>query len=59
MECRHQGEFAAKVKPKLPQQFKAAKDLPLAVILGQDELAASQVRLKVLGTSDDETDRKD
>jgi histidyl-tRNA synthetase len=45
-------EFAAKVKPKLPQQFKAAADVPLAVILGQDELAASKVRVKVLGLPD-------
>lgn len=42
-------EFTAKVKPKLPQQFKAAADVPLAIILGQDELAAGQVRLKRLG----------
>lgn len=42
-------EFAPKVKPKLPQQFKAAADIPLAIILGQDELAAGQVRLKLLG----------
>jgi len=42
----------AKVKPKLPQQFKAAVDVPLAVILGQDELAAGKVRVKVLGLSD-------
>jgi histidyl-tRNA synthetase len=52
-------EFAAKVKAKLPQQFKAAKDVPLAVILGQDELADGLVRLKILGASDDETDEKD
>ncbi|KAL1872473.1 hypothetical protein VTK73DRAFT_1470 [Phialemonium thermophilum] len=51
-------EFAPKVKPRLPQQFKAAGDVPLAVILGQDELAAGQVRLKVLGQGeDDEKDR--
>jgi len=42
-------EFAAKVKPKLPQQFKAASEVPIAIILGQDELAASKVRLKRLG----------
>ncbi|KAI2467838.1 histidyl-tRNA synthetase [Annulohypoxylon bovei var. microspora] len=42
-------EFNAKVKPRLPQQFKAAEDVPLAVILGQDELAEGKVRLKVLG----------
>ncbi|KAI1379038.1 histidyl-tRNA synthetase [Hypoxylon crocopeplum] len=42
-------EFSAKVKPRLPQQFRAAEDVPLAVILGQDELAEGKVRLKVLG----------
>ncbi|EPE35974.1 Class II aaRS and biotin synthetase [Glarea lozoyensis ATCC 20868] len=52
-------EFAAKVKPNLPQQFKAAKDLPLAVIFGQDELSAGQVRLKVLLPDNDENDTKD
>ncbi|RDL39381.1 putative Histidyl-tRNA synthetase [Venustampulla echinocandica] len=52
-------EFAAKVKPKFDKQFKAAKNLRLAVILGQDELAAGQVRVKVLRDSDDESDSKD
>ncbi|RFU25436.1 hypothetical protein B7463_g10902, partial [Scytalidium lignicola] len=44
-------EFAAKVKPKLPQQFKAAETggIPLALILGEDELAAGRIRLKILG----------
>lgn len=42
-------EFSPKVKPKLPQQFKAAADVPVAVILGEDELAAGKVRVKVLG----------
>lgn len=47
-------EFSAKVKPKLPQQFKAAESgrVPLAVILGEEEIAAGQVRLKVLGLTD-------
>jgi histidyl-tRNA synthetase len=45
-------EFMAKAKPKLSQQFKAAVDVPLAVILGQDELAMGKVRLKVLGLPD-------
>ncbi|KAK2590634.1 Cytoplasmic and mitochondrial histidine tRNA synthetase [Conoideocrella luteorostrata] len=40
-------EYLAKVKPKSLQQFKASMGVPLAVILGQDELAAGQVRLKV------------
>jgi histidyl-tRNA synthetase len=49
-------EFSAKVKPRLPQQFKVAETegVPLAVILGQDELLAGQVRLKRLGSGDNE-----
>jgi histidyl-tRNA synthetase len=42
-------EFMAKVKPKLQQQFRGALDVPLAIILGQDELTAGKVRVKVLG----------
>jgi len=42
-------EFMAKVKPKLQQQFKGALDVPLAIILGQDEVTAGKVRVKVLG----------
>ncbi|OTB01821.1 hypothetical protein M426DRAFT_323179 [Hypoxylon sp. CI-4A] len=57
-EAGIRAEFSAKVKPRLPQQFKAAEDVPLAVILGQDELADGKVRLKVLGTSK-EKDEKD
>ncbi|KAG0645714.1 Histidyl-tRNA synthetase [Hyphodiscus hymeniophilus] len=45
-------EFMAKVKPKLPQQFKAAVDVPIAVILGADELAEGKVRVKALGLPD-------
>lgn len=47
-------EFSAKVKPKLPQQFKAAEvaGVPLAVILGEDELAQGKVRVKTLGLPD-------
>ena len=52
-------EFAPKVKPKLPQQFKATKDVPLTVMLGHDELATGQVRLKIFSTGNDETDGKD
>lgn len=52
-------EFSPKVKPKLPQQFKAAEDVPLGVILGQEELAAGQVRLKSLGHGEDKSDEKD
>ncbi|CAK7241567.1 MAG: Cytoplasmic and mitochondrial histidine tRNA synthetase [Sporothrix thermara] len=52
-------EFTAKTKPRLPQQFKAAEDVPLGVILGEDEIANGQVRLKVLGSGGAEADEKD
>ncbi|EAS35267.3 histidyl-tRNA synthetase [Coccidioides immitis RS] len=44
-------EFSYKVKPKLPQQFKAAESgsVPFAVILGEDELAAGEGRIKEMG----------
>ncbi|KKK19991.1 hypothetical protein AOCH_001123 [Aspergillus ochraceoroseus] len=47
-------EFAPSVKPRLPQQFKLAEagGVPLAVILGEDELAAGKVKLKELGLPD-------
>jgi histidyl-tRNA synthetase len=54
-------EFSAKVKPKSNRQFEAAKALlaRVAVILGQDELAAGQVRLRVLRAGKNETDQRD
>ncbi|KAA8648636.1 hypothetical protein EYZ11_001578 [Aspergillus tanneri] len=44
-------EFTATVKPRLEKQFKMAENggVPLAVILGEDEVAANKVKLKVLG----------
>ncbi|PLB40060.1 histidine--tRNA ligase [Aspergillus candidus] len=47
-------EFSYKVKPKLPQQFKAAEQggVPFAVILGEDEMAAGKVRIKEMGLED-------
>jgi histidyl-tRNA synthetase len=44
-------EFAYRVRPKLPAQFRAAEAarVPFAVILGEDELARGQVRIKELG----------
>jgi histidyl-tRNA synthetase len=53
-------EFVPKAKPKLPQQFKAAEagNIPLAVILGEDELAAGKVRLKILGLPDGHPDKE-
>lgn len=50
-------EFAAKVKPRLPSQFNAAKDMAITIILGQDELTGGQVRLKALKAGDNEKDR--
>lgn len=46
-----QAEFSYKVKPKLPQQFKAAETagIPFGVILGEDELATGQVKIKEMG----------
>lgn len=48
---KRKAEFAYKEKPKLPAQFKAAEtnDVPFAVILGEDEQARGQVRVKELG----------
>ncbi len=45
-------EFSAKIKPRSNQQLSASKDALLTVILGQDELAAGQVRLKVTRPGD-------
>ncbi|KAJ6051146.1 uncharacterized protein N7446_005777 [Penicillium canescens] len=44
-------EFNYKLKPKLPQQFKAAEQgaIPFAVILGEEELAAGKCRIKEMG----------
>jgi histidyl-tRNA synthetase len=50
--------FSAKAKPKVPQQFKAAEGVPLAVILGQDELAAGKLRIKALGLADGDPDKE-
>ncbi|KAF3491817.1 histidyl-tRNA synthetase [Arthroderma uncinatum] len=53
-EAGIKAEFSYKVKPKLPAQFKAAESnkIPFAVILGEDELAAGQVRVKEMGLPD-------
>ena len=48
MERGIRTEFTAKVKPKPLQQFNASEGVPVAVTLGQDELEAGQVRVKVL-----------
>lgn len=53
-EAGIKAEFSWKVKPKLPQQFKAAETngVPFAVILGDDELAAGKCRIKEMGLPD-------
>lgn len=47
-------EFMWKKKPKLPQQFKAAESagVPLAVIVGEDELKQGMVKIKVMGAEE-------
>ncbi|KAI9720076.1 MAG: Cytoplasmic and mitochondrial histidine tRNA synthetase [Candelaria pacifica] len=44
-------EFAYKLKPKLPAQFKAAEagGVPFAVILGEDELVQGKAKIKEMG----------
>ncbi|KAL1870020.1 hypothetical protein VTK73DRAFT_2829 [Phialemonium thermophilum] len=52
-------EFMPKVKPRPSGQSEASKGVPVAVILGQDELAAGQVRLKDMRGEDEEAIRRD
>lgn len=47
--------FLSKAKPSLRSQFNAADKAPLTVILGPDELAAGNVRLKACAGKDPET----
>lgn len=44
-------EYLWKVKPKLPAQFKAAEanGVPYAIILGDEELAAGNCKIKEMG----------
>jgi histidyl-tRNA synthetase len=53
-------EFSYKVKPKLPQQFKAAEQsgVPLAVILGEDEHAQGKVKVKKMGAGPDDPEKE-
>lgn len=43
-----------KVKPKVPQQFKAAENngVPFAIFLGDDEVAQGMVKIKEMGLQD-------
>lgn len=53
-------EFSYKLKPKLPQQFKAAEQggIPFAIILGEDELAAGKAKIKEMGLKDDHPEKE-
>lgn len=53
-------EMLYKTKPKLQAQFKAAEanKVPFAVILGQEELAAGQVKLKQMGLSENHPEKE-
>jgi histidyl-tRNA synthetase len=52
-------EFSYKLKPKLPQQFKQAElaGVPLAVILGEEELKAGKVKVKVMGLKEGDAEK--
>ncbi|KAH8697769.1 hypothetical protein BGW36DRAFT_427720 [Talaromyces proteolyticus] len=53
-------EFSYKLKPKPQQQFNAAESsgIPFAVILGEDELAAGQVKIKEMGLDKDHPEKE-
>ncbi|TGO09162.1 hypothetical protein BTUL_0177g00210 [Botrytis tulipae] len=53
-EAGIKAEFLYKVKPKLPNQFKAAEvnGVPFSVILGEDEIAQGKVKIKENGLRD-------
>ncbi|KAJ1327623.1 histidyl-tRNA synthetase [Microdochium nivale] len=53
-EAGIKAEFLYKVKPKLPNQFKAAEinGVPFAIVLGEDELAQGKVKIKEMGLKD-------
>ena len=50
-EAKIKAEFSHKIKPKLQTQFKAAETeaVPYAVILGEDEQKAGNVKIKKMG----------
>ncbi|TQS32094.1 hypothetical protein Golomagni_07600, partial [Golovinomyces magnicellulatus] len=53
-EAGIKAEFLYKVKPKVPQQFKAAENngVPFAIFLGDDEVAQGKVKIKEMGLQD-------
>lgn len=54
-----QAEFSYKVKPKLPNQFKAAEvnGIPFAIILGEEEIKQNKIRLKEMGLREDHPEK--
>ncbi|KAL7628767.1 Cytoplasmic and mitochondrial histidine tRNA synthetase [Parahypoxylon ruwenzoriense] len=59
-EAGIKAEFNYKVKPRLPNQFKAAEvnGVPFAVILGEDELAQGKIKIKEMGLRDDHPEKE-
>ncbi|TAQ89718.1 hypothetical protein B7494_g1959 [Chlorociboria aeruginascens] len=53
-EAGIKAEFLYKVKPKLPNQFKAAEvnGVPIAIVIGEDEMAQGKVKIKEMGLRD-------
>ncbi|KAK2626729.1 hypothetical protein QTJ16_003904 [Diplocarpon rosae] len=53
-EAGIKAEFLYKVKPKLPNQFKAAEvnGVPFTVVIGEDEVAQGKVKIKEMGLRD-------
>ncbi|KAJ3488778.1 hypothetical protein NLG97_g6131 [Lecanicillium saksenae] len=52
-----QAEYSPKVKPTLQSQFNASKDVPIVVIMGQEEISQGQVRLKQMKSDVETKDR--
>lgn len=48
------------MKPKLPNQFKAAEvnGVPFAIVLGEDELAQGKVKIKEMGLPDGHAEKE-
>ncbi|KAH9908914.1 hypothetical protein F4778DRAFT_204033 [Xylariomycetidae sp. FL2044] len=53
-EAGIKAEYNYKIKPRLPNQFKAAEvnGVPFAVVLGEEELAQGKVKIKEMGLRD-------
>ncbi|KAK0126081.1 Cytoplasmic and mitochondrial histidine tRNA synthetase [Cadophora gregata] len=53
-EAGIKAEFLYKVKPKLPNQFRAAEvnGVPFTIVIGEDEVAQGKVKVKEMGLRD-------